>query len=260
MQLAHSLKDLEKAGNVGKVVLASMPGMDYGYSRNLFIEWSTVSKNLIILTDRGHPKSLTRKLCCLWHDATTDSELANVRILSLDLSLNTSKKVPLEGAELAEYRENEAREKEIENNRLLQVRVLRGLDDDSESDDESLDLDVSLLTPMGRSNSIAELPKHRTSLVPRDSSTAESPSLLLHGQYDAYLRDSHRTGGFFKQSQSFRMFPAHETRKRVDEYGEQIDISVYAKAELPYATLQAEEEAASKAAVSLFFSYKYIYY
>ncbi|TPX35203.1 dolichyl-phosphate-mannose---protein mannosyltransferase [Synchytrium endobioticum] len=248
VQLAHSLKELDKTGNAGKVVLASMPGMEHGFSRDLFIEWSSMSKNLIILTDRGNPNSMTRKLYKQWQEAA-DTDSSYVRVLSMDLSLNISKKVPLEGDELAQYREKEAREKENENARLLQARALRGLDDDSESDDESLDLNVTTTQPLGRTSSIAELPKHRNSLAPRDAFT-DSTNLLLHNQYDAYVRDAHRVGGFFKQSQSFRMFPVHESRKRVDEYGEQIDIAIFAKAELPYAAIQAAEEAASKAAMA----------
>ncbi|TPX34148.1 hypothetical protein SmJEL517_g03138 [Synchytrium microbalum] len=225
MQLAHSLKDLDRAGNVGKIVLASMPGMDAGFSKSLFVEWATVSKNLIIITDRGYPRSMTRRLYKMWDSTGSQNETGAIRVLNADMNLKISKKVPLQGDELSTFREKEARDKENEANRTSQARKLRALDDDDESDDES-ELNQPVLN---------------RSLV-RDA-FAESNSNLLNTEFDAYVRDAHRAGGFFKQSQSFRMFPAHESRRRVDDYGEQIDLSVFAKSEFPYAARQAADEA-----------------
>jgi len=43
---------------------------------------------------------------------------------------------------------------------------------------------------------------------------------LLYNQFDLYVRDATKSGGFFKQTQSYRMFPYVEKRKRFDDYGE----------------------------------------
>jgi cleavage and polyadenylation specificity factor subunit 2 len=43
---------------------------------------------------------------------------------------------------------------------------------------------------------------------------------LLGARFDLYVRDATRAGGFFKQTQSYRMFPYVERRKRFDDYGE----------------------------------------
>lgn len=49
--------------------------------------------------------------------------------------------------------------------------------------------------------------------------------------FDIYVKDQTNRKGFFKQSQVFRMYPVHEVRHRVDEYGEIIDHSAFSKFE-----------------------------
>lgn len=45
-----------------QVVLASIPDMQCGFSRDLFIQWCGQSKNTIILTNRTSPGTLSRQL------------------------------------------------------------------------------------------------------------------------------------------------------------------------------------------------------
>jgi hypothetical protein len=45
---------------------------------------------------------------------------------------------------------------------------------------------------------------------------------MLDTEHDLYVRDGVRGGGFFKQTQSFPMFPFTERRRKFDEYGEVI--------------------------------------
>ena len=47
---------------VVQVVLASVPDMQCGYSRELFLQWCSNSKNCIILTNRTQPGTLSRIL------------------------------------------------------------------------------------------------------------------------------------------------------------------------------------------------------
>jgi cleavage and polyadenylation specificity factor subunit 2 len=49
--------------------------------------------------------------------------------------------------------------------------------------------------------------------------------------YDIYVKDHVTRKGFFKQSQAFRMYPVHEVRNRVDDYGEVFDHSAFTKFE-----------------------------
>jgi len=45
-----------------QVVLASVPDMQCGYSRELFLQWCSSAKNCIILTNRTQPGTLSRIL------------------------------------------------------------------------------------------------------------------------------------------------------------------------------------------------------
>ena len=45
-----------------QVVLASIPDMECGFSRDLFTQWCSNSKNTIILTNRTSPGTLARQL------------------------------------------------------------------------------------------------------------------------------------------------------------------------------------------------------
>jgi len=47
---------------VFQVVLASVPDMQCGYSRELFLQWCSNPKNCIILTNRTQPGTLSRIL------------------------------------------------------------------------------------------------------------------------------------------------------------------------------------------------------
>ena len=45
-----------------QVVLASMPDMECGFARDLFLQWCTNPKNSVILTSRSSPGTLARQL------------------------------------------------------------------------------------------------------------------------------------------------------------------------------------------------------
>jgi cleavage and polyadenylation specificity factor subunit 2 len=53
---------------------------------------------------------------------------------------------------------------------------------------------------------------------------------LLTTQFDLYVRDAGKSGGFFKQTHSYRMFPYVERRKKIDDYGEAIVLDHYKQA------------------------------
>ncbi|XP_035228825.1 cleavage and polyadenylation specificity factor subunit 2-like, partial [Stegodyphus dumicola] len=98
VQLCHSLGELSKIPEP-KVVLASMPGMECGFSRELFIQWCGNERNSIILTSRGLPGTLARTLI----------ESPEKRTIELQIR----RRVRLEGVELEEYLKRE-KEKELE--------------------------------------------------------------------------------------------------------------------------------------------------
>lgn len=76
-----------------KVVLASTPDMECGFSRDLFLQWCSNSQNSIIITSRTSPGTLARDLI----------ENGGNR----NITLEVKKKVKLEGVELEEYLKRE---------------------------------------------------------------------------------------------------------------------------------------------------------
>merc|ERR1712180_28166 len=107
-----------------KVVLASMPDMECGFARDLFLQWCTNPKNSVILTSRSSPGTLARQLIA--HQGDRD------RVIPLEVR----RRIKLTGAELEEYRQKE-KEKEKKNVSSL---VEAALDEESDSEDE---MDVS---------------------------------------------------------------------------------------------------------------------
>lgn len=88
VQLCHSLSEVHRLPNP-KVVLASVPDLQSGFSRDLFVDWCSDPRNTVVLTTRSSPGTLARRL--------TD----NPSYRSIDLEVK--KRVPLEGEELEEF-------------------------------------------------------------------------------------------------------------------------------------------------------------
>ncbi|GIY28510.1 cleavage and polyadenylation specificity factor subunit 2 [Caerostris extrusa] len=119
LQLCHSLSELNKVSEPK----TSMPGMECGFSRDLFIQWCGNPRNSIILTSRSLPGTLARSLI----------EAPNQRAIELVIR----RRVRLEGLELEEHMRKE-REREIEAARLRAEKEAEfgGSDSSEESEDE----------------------------------------------------------------------------------------------------------------------------
>ncbi|XP_030854971.1 cleavage and polyadenylation specificity factor subunit 2 [Strongylocentrotus purpuratus] len=135
LKLCHNLKELAKVPDP-KVVLASVPDLECGYSRELFIQWSGDAKNSVILTNRTSHGTLARRLI----------ETPNPN----QLKLRVSKRVKLEKEELDEYR---IHEKEKERQRKVDEAAQRRLEGDS-SDESEEEMEVD---DMGRSRTKHDL-------------------------------------------------------------------------------------------------------
>merc|ERR1719167_1985441 len=61
LKLCHSMAEVNKVP-APKVVLASMPDMECGFARDLFLQWCSNPKNSVILTSRSSPGTLARQL------------------------------------------------------------------------------------------------------------------------------------------------------------------------------------------------------
>jgi len=154
-------------------------------------------------------------------------------------------KVPLQGAELDAYlqQEKERKDKEAAQQAALvrSQRILEADEDESESDSDSDadeedevrrtledDMDIDLDDDDGR-------------LRRRKADNLDSSDWALDGDegltkqflsFDIYLKGNvSRATSFFKtagsQTQRFRMFPYVEKKRRVDEYGETIDVGMW---------------------------------
>ncbi|XP_014210156.1 probable cleavage and polyadenylation specificity factor subunit 2 [Copidosoma floridanum] len=116
LQLCHSMAELNLVPSP-KVVLASTPDMECGFSRDLFLQWCSNPQNSIIITSRTSPGTLARDL----------KENGGNRNITLEIK----KKVKLEGAELEEYLKKERLKQE-----QLKQDKMETADVSSESEDE----------------------------------------------------------------------------------------------------------------------------
>ncbi|CAG8535872.1 10008_t:CDS:10 [Ambispora gerdemannii] len=205
LRLCHRYKDLAKYPGL-KVVLASNVSLETGYARELFLEWGTDKRNVLILTDRGPPNSLARYLYTNWEESTSSQPavdtLASAAQQSQQPAIKTTirKKIPLEGAELIEYNaERRTRMEREAAEAALRAKSKMIIEDDESDHSESDEVD--------------------------DDDMEE----LLSTQFDLYIKDATKSGGFFKQTQSYRMFPYVEKRKRFDEYGETLQTDGFLK-------------------------------
>ena len=69
LKLCHSMAEVNKVP-APKVVLASMPDMECGFARDLFLQWCSNPKNSVILTSRSSPGTLGRDLITNGGDRT----------------------------------------------------------------------------------------------------------------------------------------------------------------------------------------------
>ncbi|CAO3643873.1 unnamed protein product [Mucor hiemalis] len=216
LRLCHRIEDLDNYPGP-KVVIASNNSLETGFARELFLRWMTLNmdqKNTLILTDRSEHGSLARKLYNDWETQTNTIEMDAIVQNSnrskipikpaieyeTTLDLKVYKRVPLEGAELQEF--EAARRAKAERDAAQEALIARSklIVEDDESDSSDID------------------------------DNDENMEDLLTKQFDLYVRDVGKSGGFFKQAQSYRMFPYLEKRKKIDDYGEAIQAEHYMKA------------------------------
>ncbi|GAB2227713.1 hypothetical protein Droror1_Dr00009540 [Drosera rotundifolia] len=103
--------ELEKVPDGPKVVLASMASLEAGFSHDIFVEWATDAKNLVLFTERGQYATLARML-------QVDPPPKAVKV-------TMSQRVPLVGEELAAYEEERNRKKEEEFKASLKEEELK---------------------------------------------------------------------------------------------------------------------------------------
>lgn len=208
LRLCHKLEDLDNYPGP-KVVIASNNSLETGFARELFLRWmgqDSGAGNTLLLTDRSAPGSLARRLYDEWNEQAKSEDSKDRKEAvkpAIDyhatLHLNIYKRVPLEGEELIEYEAAQRAKAERDAAQAAMIARSKTIMEEDESDESDMD---------------------------EADDTMEG---LMGDQYDLYVRDAGRSGGFFKQAQSYRMFPYLERRKKIDDYGEAIQVEHYLK-------------------------------
>lgn len=195
LKIVPSLKSIKAEGQ--KVILSSFGSLNIGPSFDFLQQWAIDPKNMIILPDRGVQGTLTNTLYKHWVKNTTFEDDVGITPTNLDIVLDivVKARIPLEGEELTQYNIREQERLDLDN----AAKERMNMDNESElSDDESED----------------EMQE------------------ILNVTFDMYVKSQQGTRDvFFKQSQTFKMFPCVDIRRKIDDYGEEIDRSFYRRAD-----------------------------
>ncbi|THH16445.1 hypothetical protein EW146_g4205 [Bondarzewia mesenterica] len=249
-----------------KLILAVPASLSHGPSRALFADFAAVPDNVVLLTGRGEEGTLGRILFDKWNDSQRPEDkwdkgkigsnimmdgvmrlqasiifhLFDTRKASSQYSrMQLHSKVPLQGTELELFlqRERAAQEKQAAQQAVMarnqqMLEADEDEDSDSDSDDEE-EQDVERV--LGGSE--AEPERRRTKDVDgtgepdwRNLDADEGTKQLL--SFDIYLKGNvSKATTFFKstgkETQRFRMFPYVEKKRKVDEFGEVVDIGLW---------------------------------
>ena len=192
----HNLREVSKVPSP-KVVLASTCDMESGFSRDLFVEWASNSRNSVILTSRAQKGTLAYDLINFG---------GNDRVIQID----THKRIKLTGVELEDYKRKEREEK------LKIAQPNPGNDgvvmEEDESSDDEVDSIPASSYKANASNKDLKVVKHDIIMKSTSSSVQETTLGLALGA---------QKQSFFKSTKSkYPMFPFHEKKIKWDDYGE----------------------------------------
>ncbi|TFY83336.1 hypothetical protein EWM64_g677 [Hericium alpestre] len=186
-----------------KLILAVPASLSYGPSRVLFSDFAAVPDNVILLTSKGEEGTLAAQ----YESAPS-------------------------GRELEEFLQKERAEKEKQVAQQLAIaHTQQMLEADEADEDESSDSEAesedeeSVERALGGGDERERKNKDEGWLDEDDN----AKQLL---SFDIYLKGNvSRATSFFKssgrESQRFRMFPFVEKKRRVDEYGEVVDVGMW---------------------------------
>ena len=237
-----------------KLILAVPASLSHGPSRHLFQDFAAVPDNVVLLTSRGEEGTLSRALFDKWNDSQRPEDRWDKgkigRNVMMDgaIKLRMNRKVPLSGIELEIYQQKEkaTREKEAaqqaamaRNRRMLEADADdtdSESDSDGEDDDEvrhalgedAMDTDDESVTEGKAKDRKRTADKGLDSTDWLDGDEGLTKQLL---SFDIYLKGNvSKSTSFFKNvghGPRYRMFPYVEKKKRVDDYGETVDVGMW---------------------------------
>ncbi|KIM46373.1 hypothetical protein M413DRAFT_17042 [Hebeloma cylindrosporum] len=235
-----------------KLILAVPASLSHGPSRHLFSDFAAVPGNVVLLTSRGEAGTLGRALFEKWdisqrpEDRWDKGRIGSNIMMDSTIKLTMKRKVPLTGLELElhQRKEQAARDKEAAHQATLarNQRMLEADEDDSDSESDSdaddedevrqalegddMDTGADDIGQGERNKRKADKGMDGTDWMDGDEGLTKQ---LL--SFDIYLKGNvSKATSFFKttgQAQRFRMFPYVEKKRRVDDYGETIDVGMW---------------------------------
>ncbi|EGO02177.1 hypothetical protein SERLA73DRAFT_86401 [Serpula lacrymans var. lacrymans S7.3] len=240
-----------------KLILAVPASLSHGPSRLLFSDFAVVPDNVVLLTSRGEEGTLGRILFDKWNDSQRADDkwdkgkIGSNIMMDGTMKLKINSKIPLQGAELEEYlaKERVAKEKEAVQQAALARNQLMLEADEDESDDEDSESDIEEEDEVdrtlendamdtGEQISSPAISARRRRKADRGEDGTDWGLDVDEGltkqllSFDIYIKGNvSKSTSFFKtvggQPQRFRMFPYVEKKRRVDEYGETIDVGMW---------------------------------
>ena len=236
-----------------KLILAVPASLSHGPSRHLFVDFAAVPDNVVLLTNKGEEGTFSRALFEKWNDAQRPEDkwdkgkIGRNVMMDGTINLRINRKVLLSGVELEIYqqKEKEAKEKEAAQQMAMAMhqRMLEADADDTDSDSDS-DSDEDEVQPSLADGEVdtgpdglsegKEVGRKRNTDKGLDSTDWLDGDEGLTKQilsFDIYLKGNvSKSTSFFKnvgQGPRFRMFPYVEKKRRVDDYGETIDVGMW---------------------------------
>ncbi|KAL9412278.1 hypothetical protein AB3S75_045826 [Citrus x aurantiifolia] len=179
--------ELDNAPDGPKLVLASMASLEAGFSHDIFVEWASDVKNLVLFTERGQFGTLARML-------QADPPPKAVKV-------TMSRRVPLVGEELIAYEE--------EQNRLKKEEALK----------VSLVKEEESKASLGPDNNLSGDPM----VIDANNANASAVVEPHGGRYRDILID----GFVPPSTSVAPMFPFYENNSEWDDFGEVINPDDY---------------------------------
>ncbi|KAH9894449.1 beta-lactamase-like protein [Cubamyces lactineus] len=248
-----------------KLILAVPATLSHGPSRSLFAQFAEIPDNVVLLTGRSEPGTLGRILFDQWNNSQREEakwdrgKIGSNIMMDGVLRLEMHSKVPLQGAELEEFlaKERIAKEKEAAHQAALartqrMLEADEGQSSDSDSDDgsdsdEENEVERTLGEDLMDTTDDLKQAREGPNASSRSSKRKRGESGGADGEwalgvepedgvtrisFDIYLKGNvAKATSFFKsadgQTQRFRMFPYVEKRRKVDEYGETLDVGMW---------------------------------
>ncbi|MCO5554497.1 hypothetical protein L7F22_008026 [Adiantum nelumboides] len=197
-----------------KVVFASMASLEAGFARELFVEWASEPKNLVLFTERGQICAIIIMgqfgYPCMLKYYGTLSRMLQAEPSPKFVKVALSKKVPLTGDELKAYEEEQSRlSKEAQQNAL------------------------KLQEEESKASQLAGPPEPSEDVIMSEAGTTQKPSEVTApvGRTMWQHRNIFIDGFTPSPASVAPMFPLHENSREWDEYGEVINPEDFVKKE-----------------------------